>query len=118
MSVKLLEGAGQTSPSDPYTISGQELVNVRLVGRIVAIEDDASTCKVMIHDGTGTAQFTIYTDNGLWPATRATYTCVARGGGVFVLPPPRTCTTCERACSCTVHLLHPHPAHTAASGGT
>lgn len=106
VSVKQLDGATQASPSDPYALAGHELVNVRLVGRIVAIEDDASTCKVMIHDGTGTAQFTIYTDNGLWPATRETYACVTRRGGsrrgesVF---------TPQKGCSAMTHPVTPPP---------
>ena len=75
MTVKQLESATQMGPSDPYKLDGAELSNVRIVGKLVEIQDEASTCKFLLFDGTGSIQLTKYTDQSAeWANQRSLWT--------------------------------------------
>jgi hypothetical protein len=74
VTVKQLVNLAQAAPNDKFVLDGHPLTRVRVVGRLVEIEDDASTCKILLHDGTGTIQLTKYTEEGAdWAVTRGTW---------------------------------------------
>ena len=75
VTVKQLNSA--SAGSEGFKVDGVELSNVRIMGRLMDISDDASTCTIMLHDGTGSIRFTLYTDaTEQWAAERGTWECV------------------------------------------
>ena len=49
---QLLEAKHEAPNDQHYKLDGKELVYGRIVGRILAIEDDAAQCRFTIFDGT------------------------------------------------------------------
>ncbi len=77
MTVKQIDGATQGGPSDPYKIDEVEVTNVRIVGKIEDISDDASSCNFLLCDGTGKVQLKKYTDGSSeWLKERGLWTLV------------------------------------------
>jgi hypothetical protein len=80
---QLLTCAKLENPGDAnFKLDGKELVNVRLVARIVAIEDDASKSRLTLADGTYTPITVDAYNEGtaFWSQRRETW-CVRGGGG-------------------------------------
>ena len=73
LTVKQLEHATQSGPMDPWVVDGKELSHVRILGRMLDIQDELSFIRFLIHDGTGSMQFTYYYDNNSnsWNAKRS-----------------------------------------------
>jgi hypothetical protein len=72
VTVKQLNSA--TPGGDGFKVDAVELSHVRVMGRLVDINDDASTCRILLHDGTGSIQFAVYTDQTeQWAAERSTW---------------------------------------------
>ena len=79
LTVKLLDGASQNTPTDPWVIDKVELSFGRIVGRLLDMTDDSSTFRFLVHDGTGSIQFTHYVEQGeAWSLKRGSLECVAR----------------------------------------
>ena len=78
LTVKLLDGASQNTPTDPWVIDKVELSFGRIVGRLLDMTDDSSTFRFLVHDGTGSIQFTHYVEQGeAWSLKRGSLECVA-----------------------------------------
>jgi hypothetical protein len=79
LTVKLLDGASQSTPTDPWVIDKVELSFGRIVGRLLDMTDDSSTFRFLVHDGTGSIQFTHYVEQGeAWSLKRGSLECVAQ----------------------------------------
>ena len=77
LTVKQLEGATQNGSSDPWVVDGVELTFGRIVGRILDLQDDHTTCRILLHDGTGSIQFTHYVEQSdAWSTKRGAMECV------------------------------------------
>lgn len=72
LTVKQLHSA--TAGGEGFKVDGVELSHVRVMGRLLDIHDDASSCRILLHDGTGSIQFTVYTDaSEQWSVERGTW---------------------------------------------
>src|SRR4051812_13403681 len=76
VTIKQLSGV-QPGGTGEYMLDGLEISQVKFVGRVVAIEDEMASARILIHDGTGTVQLTHYTEGTAgWTDTRARIGCV------------------------------------------
>jgi hypothetical protein len=74
MSVTVKQLNSATGSGEGFKVDGVELNHVRVMGRLLDISDDASACRIMLHDGTGSIQFTVYTDaSEQWASERGTW---------------------------------------------
>ena len=67
-------------------VDGVQLTFARIVGRLLDMNDDSSTFRFLVHDGTGSMQFTHYVEQGeAWSLKRGSLECV--GGAAPAHPP-------------------------------